>query len=66
MDDLETYRIAQLEAKVTHLEAEISKIEEREVKRLRWGVGVLGAIVLAFLGWAWSQVEHLVQLNVGK
>ena len=62
--------ITWLRNRVDMMEAEIKKMreeaQEREVKRLRWGVMVLGAIVLSMAGWAWAQVEHFISLRVGK
>jgi|TARA_R110000744_G_C19370668_1_gene562495 hypothetical protein len=60
-EDLKT-RIIALENDMDKLQSEA---KEREIKQLRWGVTVLGAIVLALGGWVWSQVEPLISLTVG-
>lgn len=62
--------INRLQKRVDHLEAEIRNLREeahaRNIKRLQWGVSALGS-VLMFIGlWAWSQVQDLIQLNLGQ
>ena len=62
--------IIRLRARVDDLDTRIDQMrqeaQEREIKRLRWGVSTLGTIVLVIGAWGWSQVQDLVSLKVGK
>lgn len=55
--------------RVEALEQEVKDFKEeerqRELRRLRWGIGALGGIVMMLGGWAWSQVSQYVTLTIG-
>ena len=61
--------IKRLRNQVEVLEKDIQKVRdemrEKETQRLRWAVSALGVLVLALGSWAWSQISHLVSLDVG-
>ena len=65
MDELE-----ELKRRQARLEEELGKLKEeinrREVSTLKWGIRILGSIVIALSLWAWSQVEHMVSLSIGR
>lgn len=61
-DDLEV-RIKDLEKKVQQIRDEA---KQRELIQLKWGVRVLGALVLVMGGWIWAQVGHLFDLGGEK
>lgn len=60
----------QLEERIKVLEQGLAAMRDeeraREVKQLKYGIRVLGIIVLALGGWAWTQIEPLISLNVGS
>ena len=60
---------SELEARVRGLEEDVAAMrteaQEREIKRLKWGIGVLGAIVMAIGGWLWAEIKPLISLNIG-
>lgn len=56
-------RVDDLEDELNNMRKEA---QEREIKRLRWGVSVLGTTVLVLGGWAYSQISHLITLRIGE
>lgn len=54
--------VEQLGRDLDNLKAE--RARERE-KWLRTGLIVVGSMFLSVAAWAWSQVDHLVTLNIG-
>lgn len=62
-------RVERLELDQGKLHEEIDELREearkRELSRLRWGIGVLGGIVMALVSWVWAQAETAVHLTFG-
>ena len=63
-----TDEVEHLEARVDKLEAEIERLQteakEREVRQLKWGIRVLGALVITMASWIWTQIGHLFDFGV--
>ena len=59
--------IGELEERLKHLEQEVNRLQEeakeREVRQLRWGIRVLGIVVMAMASWIWTQVGHIFDFS---
>lgn len=53
-------RLKEVERELQGLKREA---QERDMRQLKWGVRVLGALVITMAGWIWSQVGHMFDLG---
>ncbi len=68
--EIDQNQIQTITDKLNELEREIDEFkEEARVARenqLKWGVRILGAVIIAMGGWIWSQVGHIFELGANK